>query len=169
MIPMDFRTTYFEIRPNLSEEPRIDEKNAERCDFRRGSIIKLEHAGALNVTLGDSDVSPPPSAFIGQRIIIASDRLISILTKSGIYNLQLFPALLRCGTSKRFLEAYQVVNVIGLVDAADSESSTGEVLFENEGGIDIVDYDNLVISRSRSMGMDLFLLASNPEKLIISG
>ena len=42
MIPMDFRTTYFEIRPNLSEEPRIDEKNAERCDFRRGS--QMSHA-----------------------------------------------------------------------------------------------------------------------------
>lgn len=169
MIPMDFRAAYFEIRPNLSEEPRIDDKTMEQCDFRSGSLIKHAHAGALSVALGDFDVSSAPSAFIGRRIIIASDRLVSILTTFGIYNLQLFPALVHCGSSKRFLQGYQVVNVIGLVDAAEPESSTGEVLFENDGGIDIVDYANLVISRSRALDMDLFVLASNPEKLIVSG
>ena len=166
---IDLKAAFFEIRPNLSEDPRIDDKTMETYDFRSGSLIKLKKEGDLNITLSDSSALPLPSALIGQHIIIANDKLISVLVESGASNFQLFPALLHAGSPKSTLQGYQVVNMLGLLDAADHELSTGEVLFDTPGEIEIVDYDSLVLSRSKTSGIDIFLLASNPEKLIISG
>ena len=169
MFSIDFKSAFFEIRTNLPNDPRIDDIRLENYDFRSGSVIKLKNEGALNLTLSDSGALPLPQALIGRHIIIATDLFINTITNSGVSNFQLLPALLHFGSPENILKGYQIVNVLGLLDAANHESSIGEVLFDTPGEIQIVDYEDLVLSRSRTAGMDLFLLASNPEKLIISG
>ncbi len=169
MIPGDDNAAFFEILPNLPDDLGIDHEGSPTSDFRNGGLIAPKHEGPLHLALGDATPLPLPAGLFGRRIALANDQLVSVLLDAGVGNLQLFPALLHHRASAAPLPGYQVVNVLGLMDAAAPDLSTGDVLVDTGGEVELVDYEHLVISRSRTLGMDFFLLATNPEKLIISG
>jgi len=90
---------------------------------------------------------------------IMSDKLLGALKSLGVENYDSYPVILEeKGTGKQW-HNYFAVNVIGLVDALDTEKS------------DIEDEDifhSTVIDENKTMGMPCFRLLNGPTVLMIS-
>jgi hypothetical protein len=151
---------------NALESPRILQtpRPVANLDFLRGATI--------------ADAPPPPWIFdvaiernqpphlLGGLIPMVSERLLAVLLNAGVDNLQAFPALLR-GRDGSEWRRHSVINVIGLLDAADLEMSAGETLAEGDDGPTLIDFRSLVLSRPRTLGIGVFRLFQSPTTLLV--
>jgi hypothetical protein len=63
---------------------------------------------------------------------------------------------------------YWALNVIGLLDAADLESSEGTMLQEHDGRPTRIAFSRLTLSRARTLGVPMFRLAQDPSLVLVS-
>jgi hypothetical protein len=134
-----------------TEQPRIlhAPEPVATLDFLRGAAIAgaLETPWVFDIEL-DGDRLPH---FLGGRIPLVSARLLAVLSKAGVDNIQAFPAVLRLrGETER--REHSVLNVCGLLDAADPEASAG---------------GSLVLSRAHTRGFSVFRLFNGSRSLIV--
>lgn len=165
---MDITSTYHIIRASSEHELKPITIQLTDSDLIRGALLELEHSGPHLFELNASENWTPPH-FIGHRFPVVSNRFVDLLTSMGVSNIELYPVIIRNAHTKVEWDGYSLFNVIGLLNAADLESSVGEVLFENEKGVDWIAFDELVLSRNRTHNFNLFRLANNPEILLIHG
>lgn len=93
---------------------------------------------------------------------LMSRRLIETLEGAGVDNLQLFDAEIVNVTSGEKLPGYQVVNIIGLVAAADPDASKSRPL------ANVQFFETLVIDEARAHGLLMFRLAESLGDIIIA-
>jgi hypothetical protein len=92
---------------------------------------------------------------------LMSKGLVDALKASGVDNLQVYPTVLTEGSSGAVREDYCVVNVIGLVAAADMEKSEAIPL----GGGQV--FTSLEVDPARGKGLLMFRLAESRIDLIV--
>lgn len=103
--------------------------------------------------------------FHSQPFPIMSDKLISALQEAGVDNIQTFPAVLRGHFSGNDITSYKVVNIVGLIAAADMDKSD----YIDMGGMGIiaVGFKDLVIDETKAYGALLFRLAESITDIVI--
>jgi hypothetical protein len=149
--------------------------------LERARVLRAPDAVAhLDFMRGASIPAPPPTPWVfdieagsgrhphllGGRIPMASDDLLRVLTDAGVDNIQTFPALLQRRGGAEWRQ-HSVLNVIGLVDATDLEASTGTVLAEGDTGPTRIEFQNLVLSRRKTLGLPIFRLFHDPAQLLV--
>jgi hypothetical protein len=151
---------------NALESPRIlhTPRPVANLDFLRGAAISEapQPPWIFDVEMGQSQ----PPHLLGGLIPMVSERLLTVLLKAGVDNIQAYPALLR-GRDGSEWRQHSVVNVIGLLDAADLEMSAGATLAEGDYGPTLIDFRNLVLSRPRTLGIGVFRLFHSPSTLLV--
>ena len=97
-------------------------------------------------------------------ILLMSDALIAALRHAGVSNLELFDAILVDEVKQREYTHYKLVNIVGVISAADLSQSQhtphGTPLFD-------VDFDSLVIDEQKTRGALLFRLAENVAGIVV--
>jgi hypothetical protein len=92
---------------------------------------------------------------------LMSVRLVDALRAAGVDNLQTFPAVVRNDDSGELIHDFLVVNVIGLVSAADTAASVTSPLADGRF------FHQLVLDDGRVVGMRMFRLAESRIDLIV--
>lgn len=97
-------------------------------------------------------------------VLLMSDALIAALQSAGVSNLEVFDALLVDEANHCEYMNYKLVNIIGVVAAADLAKSVhtahGAPLFD-------VDFDSLVIDEKKARGGLMFRLAENVSGIVV--
>ncbi len=97
-------------------------------------------------------------------VLMMSEQLIAALQVAGVSNLELFDAVLVDEVNQRIHTNYKLVNVIGVLAAADLTKSIfskhGMPLFD-------VDFDSLVIDENQASGRLMFRLAENVSGIVV--
>lgn len=92
---------------------------------------------------------------------LMTKRLIAALEAAGVDNLQTFPAEITNSETGDVIRDYMVVNVIGLVSAADLAASTTTPL------ADVKFFHTLVVDEKRANGLLMFRLAESRLDVIV--
>lgn len=97
-------------------------------------------------------------------VLLMSDALIAALQSAGVSNLELFDAVLVDEVSHREHTNYKLVNIVGVIAAADLAQSAhtahGVPLYD-------VDFDSLVIDENKTRGALMFRLAENVSGIVV--
>lgn len=103
---------------------------------------------------------PPLLDYISAQCLM-SRALVATLEEAGVDNLQIFDAPLTDREKDEINNAYCVVNVIGLVEAADMDSSESLPLGSGEV------FTKLVVDKEKAQGLLMFRLAESQTDLIV--
>lgn len=107
-------------------------------------------------------------AMYGNKSIpIMHNQLVNALLSAGVNNLELFPARLINPNTGVVRDDYQAFNIIGLIAAADLDSST-LMNPELEPTILDTDFESLVIDEEKTYGFHLFRLAESCNAICVS-
>lgn len=93
---------------------------------------------------------------------LMSDRLVGTLKAAGVDNLQLFEARIVNQHNNAEILGYQVVNILGLVYAADEKGSKSRPLAH------VRFFEKLVLDEARTRGQLMFRLAESLNDVIIA-
>lgn len=98
-------------------------------------------------------------------VLLYSDEMISVLHKIGVTNFQCFDAIVRDTEKQIDYTNYKVINIIGLVSAANLNKSN----YDSHGGAAYMDtdFDSLSIDESKINGQRLFRLAESVNGIVI--
>jgi|SRR5437879_5701364 len=150
------------------------------CDlnFNCGSVSQLENFGEtlMNGAPVDESTLVLPWPFTlaigaGQKLQLSdyysadnlmSRRLVDAITASGVDNLQVFPASITREDTAEVLDNYCVVNVLGLVAAADMKKSRARPL------ANLKFFEQLAIDTTRAQGLLMFRLAESITDIIVA-
>ncbi len=114
--------------------------------------FSLEHERTEPLSL--SDYYPYPN--------LMSERLIETLRGAGVDNLQLFDAEILNSKTGAKIPGFQVVNILGLVSAADPNASKSRPLAH------VRFFETLVIDPARARGLLMFRLAESLNDVILA-
>lgn len=165
---MDISSAYHIIQVTTAPELKPVNVELSDMDLIRGAPLRLKSNDTLLFEIDASKDWEPPH-FIGHRFPLVSNLLADTLSCTGVNNFEVFPARIRNAKTNVLWDGYSLFNVLGLIDAADLESSIGETLFENESGRDWMDFDELNLRKDRTLGMDIFRLVSSPGAILMHG
>lgn len=100
-------------------------------------------------------------------IPLMSRRLVSVLKKAGVHNLQTFETVLTTfqGENPPPKDFYLAVNIIGLLKAADLTKS--KIPPHNEDELLSMDFDSLAIDDQKALGYRMFRLAENTSAVLV--
>lgn len=98
-------------------------------------------------------------------VLLFSDEMIGVLHKIGVTNFQCFDAVLRDTVKKTEYNNYKVINIIGLVAAANLEKSDYNT--HGESALIDTDFNSLSIDESKTKGERLFRLAESVNGIVI--
>lgn len=98
-------------------------------------------------------------------VLLFSDEMITVLHKLGITNFQCFDTILRDTINNVDYTNYKVINIIGLVAAANLDMSDYNSHGET-ANID-TDFDSLSLDHSKIKGQRLFRLAESVNGIVI--
>jgi hypothetical protein len=153
------------LRPDREEAPALSLPAAlAAVDLGRG--VWAAKWPAAPITLSFDKGSTPPPHWLGERVPVVSERLLRTLAGAGVDNFQTFPVRVIATPGGVECPGYLAFNLVGCVDAADSEASVGEILIDDEPGPRLVAYSKLVLARARAHDLDLFRLADSPSTII---
>lgn len=113
------------------------------------------------------DDSKIKAMYGNKSIPVMHNKLVKVLLSAGVNNLELFPARLINQNTDAIYENYQAFNIIGLIAAADLESST-LMNPEVEPTILDTDFESLVIDKEKTHGFHLFRLAESCNAICVS-
>jgi hypothetical protein len=92
---------------------------------------------------------------------LMSARLVETLRGCGVDSLQTFEAAITNGSTGEHIPGYLVVNVLGLVEAADLAASRARPL------ADVKHFEKLAIDPNRARGLLMFRLADSRSDVVI--
>jgi hypothetical protein len=160
---------YYEIRPDvyamygITRGPQLPRS----VEFTGGTPI-VEPLPAPLLFDVDYPQGEQPGHMLGRIVPVVSRLLVEALTRAGVDNYQIFPALLRNPDTGSQWSDYFAFNVVGLVDAVAAQSSTYDVIMPGEEEIPpLLDYTRLVFARSKTLDMPMFRLLQNPPQLFL--
>lgn len=151
---------------------------AAQLNLNAGSIKKEANLSQTLISgrpvKTDKLVLPWPFSLVHQRaeplqmsdyyphVKLMSDRLVETLKSAGVDNLQLFEANIVNQDGDAKIPGYQVVNVLGLVSAADEKASKSRPLAH------VRFFETLVLDETRTRGQLMFRLAESLNDVIIA-
>lgn len=150
-------TNYYAVLSGQQERPTRIGKFPEIPDVPNmisGEAIAIEIPKPLEFYL-DPELPGDRQHFYRPRIPVMSNRLIDLLIKCGIDNLQLFPAVIINSATNNRWEDYQAVNIVGAiacVDFARSEHTNDVRLIRAE-------FDGFMIDPVKAGNYKFFRLA----------
>src|ERR1700730_16078777 len=97
-------------------------------------------------------------------IPLLSERLLQTMRAAGSDNLDVYKVEIRSAVGGTVHSNYKAVNIIGKIEAADREKST----FDPRSEPHLMEFDSLVIEEKKVKGANVFRLAENPLRIIIS-
>lgn len=140
--------------------------------FTVGQLITAPVPVPLEYTLKkinpqSDDHSAHMPAFLKGNQPLFRDDLIAAMRECGVNNLQCFQAVLQDPEGDRQHTNYQVVNIVGLIAAADLSKSTYTV--PPSGGPPVIDteFDHLVIDEAKPRNQLLFRLAESTMAIMV--
>lgn len=155
---------YFRLRSNLNRNSGLM-KPADNVDetLIDGTVID---AGRLTLpwpfTLKHGRPDPLQLADFYSSAKLMSNRLIETLKSAGADNLQLFDAEITNERTGERIDGYRVVNILGLVAAADPAASQSRPL------ADVRFFEKLAVDESCARGHLMFRLAESLNDIIIA-
>jgi len=96
---------------------------------------------------------------------IMSKKMLAVLEKCGLDNLQTFPVVLRDPKRDTVLRDYKIVNIVGAFHAADMNES--EYVDMGGAGKIAVGFRNLVVDEEKAKGALLFRLAESLSTILV--
>jgi hypothetical protein len=97
-------------------------------------------------------------------VLLMSHAMLAALAAAGVSNLELFDAVLVDETAGKEYRDYKLVNIVGVISAADLSKSKhrahGAPLFD-------VDFDSLTIDPDRARDALMFRLAENVSGIVV--
>ena len=135
----------------------------ENVSWNRGARIQGHVPAPVRIYL-DPEAPGILLPMYHKGVLLMSDALIAALQSAGVSNLEPFSAVLVDEASQREYTNYKLVNIIGVIAAADLTQSVytahGAPLFD-------VDFDSLVIDESKALGGLMFRLAENVSGIVV--
>jgi hypothetical protein len=98
-----------------------------------------------------------------EAIPVWSDRLIAVLRKSGVDNLDLYDAIIRDPRTGLETSDYKAVNVIGRIDSTDMQRSE----YDPRSEMGAREFTKLVIDPKKALALKMFRLHERPTVVII--
>ncbi|WP_431688127.1 imm11 family protein [Hahella sp. NBU794] len=151
------------------DQPRGDIPGIKWSSWRKGAVLTSPPPNPLKFALKPCsphawDHSPYLPSFLDASAPIFRDDLIEALEECGVDNLETYNTEITDPDNGAVYSNYKVVNIIGLISAADIQKSDAIV-----HGSDIydVDFDSLVIDPSKAGGKYFFRLAESTNALIV--
>jgi hypothetical protein len=138
--------------------------------FMLGRPITPPPTTPLEFTLSDRDEDAEDECFdmpawFNRGILLLRDDLIAALRSGGVDNIECFDAIVREPDGSQTWDTYKVVNILGLVAAADMARSTATV--HVGGPIIDVEFDELVLDEGRAGGALIFRLAEATASIFV--
>lgn len=144
----------------------LDEDIPEDVSLMEGAWINWQPEQPI-VCTSNCDAENPPRQCMGGAVPIWSAELLKAFRSFGIDNIQAFPAVIVDVDGEMKWDNYYIINVLGLVAAADLASSEYIEIGEHPTGLPYVSFEELVVSESKIQGAMFFRLAESKLKLII--
>jgi len=158
------------------EEDEGDSDNEPEVDWyywRKGAFIPKTESipNPIKFSLEpfnphSADDSQHMPSYLEAAAPLFSDALIQALTECGVDNLEVYPVAIRDPDNGEVFTNYKAVNVIGLIAAADMETSNATVHPNGPPIID-VDFDGLVIDENKAHDLLFFRLAESTNAIIV--
>lgn len=105
--------------------------------------------------------------FLTGGTVLASKRLIDVISNIGVDNYQAFPVVLINTESREVRKDYYLFNVLGLLSATDTDSSKYDEIMKGDGELPLVAFKEMVIDSKKIHGQKMFRLAEEPISLIV--
>lgn len=101
-------------------------------------------------------------------ITLVSQKMVHLLKEAGIKNIQTFPVALHNPATGESWNDYVALNILGLVEAADLESSECTVIMEgDELNLPLLAFQSVSLVRKKLNDLLLFRMAESPATIII--
>ncbi len=147
-----------------------DEPFIEGLEWNRGVRVTVQVPDPLEYVLkplarNSADHSPYMGAYLNAEGLLLRDDLVKALRECGVDNFDAYNVAITDPDSGRVYTNYRMVNLIGLVAAADMPKSEAIV----HGGVPLidVDFDKLVIDESKTHGILMFRLAESTNGVLV--
>jgi hypothetical protein len=130
--------------------------------LKRGLIMPDDIDTTFHYTIEiEEDVDVPALPSYDSAGPIFDKGLIKTLERTGVDNLEIFPAIINNLKTGESIESYYAVNVVGLVSCADMDQSEAEPI------ADVHYFLDLKIDPDKTKGLLMFRLAEQPTDIII--
>ncbi|MDG9672263.1 hypothetical protein ONV78_31315 [Hahella sp. CR1] len=154
------------------EEPDGDILDIDWYYWRIGAVLPSPPPNPLKFTLkrlnpNAWDHSPYMPSYFRAAAPIFSDELIAALEECGVDNLDTYNLDLFDPDNGQTYTNYKVVNIIGLIAAADMQKSDATIHDSGSPPLYDVDFDSLVIDPAKAGGHYFFRLAESTNALIV--
>jgi hypothetical protein len=149
---------------SISKTPKLPEGSH---NWRTGHLIKTEIPTPLIYEIDPDDEGELIPYYDAVAQPLMSDDLVNALQKSGVNNLEVFPAVIRETRTGREYTNYKAVNIVGLVAAADSTSETKDLGLGNGDGMLDSWFSKLVVDEEKAGGFLMFRMAENVTTILI--
>jgi hypothetical protein len=131
--------------------------------FKSGQPFEADFEVPVRFNLDEDLRDAQLPTFFARPAFVATPRMQADLRTLGIDNLQSYPAVIEDPVDGRVIEDYALLNVIGSVACANLGHSQLETLGP---GMNII--DEPVLDSRRIPDLDLFLLAEDTDKMLVS-
>jgi hypothetical protein len=131
--------------------------------FKSGQPFEEDFEVPVHFTLDEDLRQGELPTFFSTPAWVARRQVYSDLHHLGIDNIQAYEARIEDPVDGRVIGDYQFLNVVGLVSCADMAHSEAETI-----GPGMVMINDLVLDSHRVPSLDLFLLAEDTDKMIVS-
>ncbi|HTO88060.1 MAG TPA: DUF1629 domain-containing protein [Thermoanaerobaculia bacterium] len=141
----------------IGKEPNL------RVPWLMGRRFEKEVPQPIALSLSPRGGPDMPDVFL-TGIPLFSDRLLEAMRKAGADNFDVYSTELADPAKGTIVRHYKAVNIIGKIEAADLKKST----FDPRSEPNLMEFDVLVIDERKVRGANLFRLAENPLRIVIS-
>jgi hypothetical protein len=142
----------------------IKKEPTQSGNWRHGRPV--EPPGEILVYELSSQYAGTPKVFYYECAIpLMREDMIDVLQKSGVANLECFPALLKDPETGTEYKNYQAINIVGLVSCLDRQNS--KVMSHSNGLNSDADFEALFIDEKKAQGHLLFRLAENVSAIVV--
>jgi hypothetical protein len=145
-------------------------KEQDKLDLHQGEVVytsveePLRYELSVETNAEDPHLFPPLDLHdAGKGHLLMSDKLVKCLLNSGITNIQFFDAIVNYVPTGEVLK-YKVANIIGLVQALDTDASDCEI--DEDGFVEC--FWSLVLKNDNTLSLDFFRMYESFHTIIIS-
>jgi hypothetical protein len=149
-----------QLTPNGTLIYRVSHRFAQ---FRTGHSMGQEFAGPVVFKLDSELRNGDFPTFYTSPVLVARNKFVADLRSLKIDNIETYPAIIEDRVDGRKFDDYTFVNIIGAVACTDEAASEIESI-----GPDMNLINSLVLVRRKVPDFDLFLVAEDTSKMIVS-
>jgi len=153
----------------------FDDSALRRVEFQEGkklssdenvSTSKRAPIVPIRLNIKEGRENAPLPSFMSQPAPIMSKELLETVRAAGVNNIDAHKAELYYADGKLASNEYFIINVIGVVEAADLSKSVYDE--DQEDSLISMGFDSLSIDKDKTFGFLMFRLAENIVEIVIN-